>query len=191
MNNKTIREEVKQVYTECFICNNGHETRLNKTWYKMLTLHHILPRSRGGSDSHSNLICLCRGCHDAYHEYLSKLHIHLKTWPEFYQSLINFKLLTDKMNEIDRLLNKYDANKDESILREVYNLMANNVYRIIDTIPDDIDPSDIYDIYLKLIRISRVIVRHPFYRFGYMLDYSKSDQGLSSFVKSNHEKVFK
>jgi len=30
-------------------------------------LHHILFRSRGGSDHHSNLIPLCRGCHEKAH----------------------------------------------------------------------------------------------------------------------------
>ena len=30
--------------------------------------HHIVPRSRGGSDYHSNLIVLCNGCHEEAHQ---------------------------------------------------------------------------------------------------------------------------
>jgi len=32
-----------------------------------LDIHHIVPRSHGGSDRMSNLILLCRQCHDAAH----------------------------------------------------------------------------------------------------------------------------
>ena len=34
-------------------------------------IHHLLPRSAGGSDEPSNLITLCDGCHAAYHAKLA------------------------------------------------------------------------------------------------------------------------
>lgn len=34
----------------------------------MLDVHHIVPRGQGGSDRMSNLILLCRRCHNAAHE---------------------------------------------------------------------------------------------------------------------------
>src|SRR5690348_796904 len=34
-------------------------------------IHHLLPRSAGGSDEPSNLITLCDGCHAAYHPKVS------------------------------------------------------------------------------------------------------------------------
>lgn len=33
-----------------------------------LDVHHIVPRGRGGSDRISNLVTLCRQCHDAVHK---------------------------------------------------------------------------------------------------------------------------
>lgn len=32
--------------------------------YRGLDAHHILPRSQGGEDVLTNLVALCRGCHD-------------------------------------------------------------------------------------------------------------------------------
>lgn len=32
-----------------------------------LDVHHVVPRGRGGSDRMSNLVLLCRRCHDAAH----------------------------------------------------------------------------------------------------------------------------
>jgi 5-methylcytosine-specific restriction endonuclease McrA len=34
---------------------------------QQLDIHHIIPRSRGGSDSEDNLITLCRTCHGVIH----------------------------------------------------------------------------------------------------------------------------
>lgn len=34
---------------------------------KRITAHHIVPRSRGGSDHRSNLVDLCHGCHVQAH----------------------------------------------------------------------------------------------------------------------------
>jgi 5-methylcytosine-specific restriction endonuclease McrA len=39
---------------------------------KPLTAHHILPRSRGGSDEIKNLLGLCRVCHDDLHNQREK-----------------------------------------------------------------------------------------------------------------------
>lgn len=33
-----------------------------------LDIHHVVPRGQGGSDRMSNLVLLCRRCHDAAHE---------------------------------------------------------------------------------------------------------------------------
>lgn len=181
MNNRNVREDTKEVYKECFICHNGKETKLNKTWYRMITIHHILPKSKNGSDQHANLISLCRGCHDAYHEYLSKLHIHLTEWSEFQKSLINFKILLKEINKIQKLFKEYDANKNDNTLRKIYDIMANTFYKIT-YIPDDIDPSNLYDVYLKLIRIERIARRYEMFRFGYLLEYPKNS-GFSAFTK--------
>jgi len=35
---------------------------------KRLTIHHIVPRTQGGSDHPDNLVTLCRTCHDAIHK---------------------------------------------------------------------------------------------------------------------------
>ena len=44
---------------ECKICNKKSEN---------LEIHHIIPKSRGGSDKKSNLIKLCSECHGLAHD---------------------------------------------------------------------------------------------------------------------------
>ena len=36
-------------------------------YYKHLEVHHIVPRSKGGTDEFSNLVTLCKECHDVIH----------------------------------------------------------------------------------------------------------------------------
>jgi len=46
---------------QCMNCGkNDEQTKLD--------VHHIVPRGQGGSDRISNLVLLCRQCHDAAHE---------------------------------------------------------------------------------------------------------------------------
>jgi 5-methylcytosine-specific restriction endonuclease McrA len=61
------REELAEVRvqfidTPCDRCRTrGHEDRMD--------LHHVKPRSRGGTNEPSNLKWLCRGCHGAIHDH--------------------------------------------------------------------------------------------------------------------------
>jgi len=48
------RQRVIDIYGGCANCETT----------KHLTTHHIIPRSEGGDNHKSNLICLCRECHD-------------------------------------------------------------------------------------------------------------------------------
>lgn len=59
---KATREAIKiRDRNQCMNCgDSGEETSLD--------LHHIVPRGQGGSDRISNLILLCRQCHEAAHE---------------------------------------------------------------------------------------------------------------------------
>lgn len=41
----------------CALCDNR----------QYLQIHHVIPRSHGGSDDPMNLICLCSKCHGAAH----------------------------------------------------------------------------------------------------------------------------
>ena len=41
----------------CALCDNR----------QYLQIHHVIPRSNGGSDDPMNLICLCSKCHGAAH----------------------------------------------------------------------------------------------------------------------------
>lgn len=45
--------------SKCEICNYNKE--------QVLTIHHIIERSKGGSDDPSNLLVLCRNCHGEIH----------------------------------------------------------------------------------------------------------------------------
>jgi 5-methylcytosine-specific restriction endonuclease McrA len=37
--------------------------------------HHIIPRGRGGKDLLENLICICRTCHNAFHDGRLKIEL--------------------------------------------------------------------------------------------------------------------
>ena len=52
-----IRERIHQRDKICQICKES----------KKLTIHHKRPRSQGGTNNDSNLILLCKNCHDAIH----------------------------------------------------------------------------------------------------------------------------
>jgi len=48
---------------KCYICGRQNH----------LTLHHLIPKSLGGSDAPSNLVCLCENCHAKLHLLISSL----------------------------------------------------------------------------------------------------------------------
>ncbi|MGA1846219.1 RNA-guided endonuclease IscB [Deferribacter abyssi] len=55
---------------EYVLYRDGHTCRLckNKTKNKVLEVHHLIPRNKGGTDKPDNLITLCRTCHKLIHE---------------------------------------------------------------------------------------------------------------------------
>lgn len=72
----------------CQACNG-------KSKDKILNVHHIVPRSQGGTDRPDNLITLCESCHKKYHA--GRLKIDLKPAknfkPETLMSTIRWKLV--------------------------------------------------------------------------------------------------
>lgn len=50
----------------CRACGSSHG----------LDVHHVVMRSLGGSDEASNLIALCRGCHESVHGHVLILRWH-------------------------------------------------------------------------------------------------------------------
>lgn len=58
---KISKEKRKEIYRRdgfrCALCDSG----------RYLQIHHVVPRSRGGSDSEYNLITLCSTCHAQCH----------------------------------------------------------------------------------------------------------------------------
>lgn len=71
--NKKIREQLERIYGRQCMLHKGLRIKgysKSKIDYKgksireQLTLHHIKPRSLGGSTSIENGAVLCRGCHD-------------------------------------------------------------------------------------------------------------------------------
>lgn len=47
---------------------DNHTCQLCKTNSGTMEVHHIIPRSKGGTNKPSNLICLCHGCHRKVHK---------------------------------------------------------------------------------------------------------------------------
>lgn len=57
-----ISETVKKAFNyKCAYCSSRN-----------IEVHHIIPLSRGGTNSRKNLICLCDKHHDARHKHLPK-----------------------------------------------------------------------------------------------------------------------
>lgn len=57
--------------TKAYVLNRDNYTCQHckgKTKTKKLETHHIIPRSKNGSDEESNLITLCKTCHDNFHK---------------------------------------------------------------------------------------------------------------------------
>ena len=55
---KEVRKAIyKREGYECAVCGSTRQ----------LEIHHVIKRSRGGSDAPSNLVCLCHLCHCAIH----------------------------------------------------------------------------------------------------------------------------
>lgn len=50
----------------CSQCGIGH------SFENPIHLHHIIPVSKGGTNSKSNLISLCKICHNKEHKHMSK-----------------------------------------------------------------------------------------------------------------------
>ncbi|MEM1700841.1 MAG: HNH endonuclease signature motif containing protein [Candidatus Anstonellales archaeon] len=184
------KEDVKSIYKHCVACYNGHMEKVKKRWYIQLTIHHIVPRSKRGADSVANYISLCRNCHDNYHEYLSKLHIHLSKYPEFTASLLNFIILQNYYNldgiekdfdEFDNAVRNRSFRTAQEILERIYDNLANPVYRTverkleIDSKEELIDiASDLYDV-LHKIMAARAKKIKDIYIFGLKLEYPNYD----------------
>ena len=57
-----------------YTCQHCKAKSSNKNKLK-LNVHHIIPKSKGGSDNLENLIVLCKDCHEALHKGLWKLNL--------------------------------------------------------------------------------------------------------------------
>ena len=71
--NKKVREELERIYGKICMLHEGLKIKgykyckarySGKSLEKQLTLHHIIPKSKGGETSVRNGAVLCRGCHD-------------------------------------------------------------------------------------------------------------------------------
>lgn len=134
---KNIKEYINfNQQGKCVLCNNSIEH-----------IHHIKPKSEGGSDSVSNLIGLCQNCHSEIHKGNLSLNGHKQKYKISLLNSIMPKLLEEfvyrceKMNIILNICNGYDTyltrekfklNKDHSIDGFVISLFERDVNPIID-----------------------------------------------------------
>lgn len=83
LSSRTIQKLLKRANVECSMCG------WNKT---TLDIHHIIPKAKGGSNEHTNLIALCPNCHRLAHEkqysteqlFLKTLDITFPNWKNYY-----------------------------------------------------------------------------------------------------------
>ena len=77
---RTISKILNRMQVSCSICG----------WDKAsCDLHHIIPVSKGGTDEHTNLTCVCPNCHREIHAGIKAPMLNLKehigdTWKEYY-----------------------------------------------------------------------------------------------------------
>jgi CRISPR/Cas system Type II protein with McrA/HNH and RuvC-like nuclease domain len=98
---KTIREQWNH---KCAYCDSEEN----------LSLDHIIPQSKGGSDSTDNVICCCKPCNH------SKGHSH---WEEWYYSQDFFN--HERHSKIKNWMEKNSPSKSESLYR--YKPRKNNL----------------------------------------------------------------
>jgi hypothetical protein len=84
---RTVSKILKRANAKCSLCGWCEST---------CDIHHILPKSKGGSDKMDNLICVCPNCHRSLHEHKSlfktvdelkqlSLEKTLPNWKDFYK----------------------------------------------------------------------------------------------------------
>ncbi len=108
-----VKQQVFEIWgKKCYVC--GSE--------KNLTIHHIKPKSRGGSNDINNFIPLCRSCHDDFHKFLNKVEKGTHDWDYYFEKLEEFKINRNLLSSIARskLFDKY-APLLEDIMEDIYN----------------------------------------------------------------------
>lgn len=86
--------EFRKIYAHLscnYTCQSCGKTRFNSkkienakkerrpAFWTELHVHHIVPLSKGGDNSLSNLICLCEQCHENRHEWMLKIKLNFLT----------------------------------------------------------------------------------------------------------------
>ena len=103
--NKTVREKLEKIYGKQCMLHKGLNIKgysKSKIDYhgrairEQLTLHHIIPRSKGGATSVENGAVLCRGCHDFLEQSSPEVRRELNNLLKEYK-----KLKIEKVEEID------------------------------------------------------------------------------------------
>lgn len=90
-----------------------------------LDVHHIVPRGRGGSDRLSNLILLCRQCHDAAHEQATAPTVHFRSTGDMstasFGTFLEFfrELPTARFDSDNKVWKIPKADFEEEVVREV------------------------------------------------------------------------
>lgn len=64
---QTERERWLEVRSQILLRDHFRCQEPNCNYYKHLEVHHIIPKSKGGTDDPSNLITLCQRCHAKKH----------------------------------------------------------------------------------------------------------------------------
>lgn len=84
LSKRTITKLLVRANKECSLCGWNESTK---------DIHHIIPRSKGGTDDGSNLIIVCPNCHRVIHttdkyseEYLKQFSIEntFNNWKDYY-----------------------------------------------------------------------------------------------------------
>jgi predicted HNH restriction endonuclease len=88
LSSRTVRKLIKRGNRKCIIC----EWDICEP-----DIHHIVPKNEGGTNDHSNLICLCPNCHRMAHNNLYErdmlleraISITFTDWKDFYVDIFN------------------------------------------------------------------------------------------------------
>lgn len=108
------------LYRDNYTCQKCHTNKPNTK----LQVHHIVPRSNGGNDHHSNLVTLCEKCHTKIHNMTSLPKFHVSNTITLRDaSVVNtgMKYLVDELtSNFDKVYITYGSNTKDT--RYKYNI---------------------------------------------------------------------
>ena len=107
---KTREVALERADHECAFCGVTDDQHRND--YGMgLDVHHIIPRSAGGTDKPNNLLAVCRGCHKTLE------HSQGAALKQITETTVARSEQQEKQDELEKQISRLEAHNDELVER--------------------------------------------------------------------------